>query len=191
MTRIVAWLVPLLITGLLTGCGMETGPASTESGLTTVRKADYEGTIRYIDEAVSPAPLTAAELGDTSYAIPVEVRFYHDWAVAWHVRDGVTQAGDPAMAVAAWQIAEHVPTSGDVTRDPDDEPSTTAPREPEEGSDITTGTDLGSGTDSLLPSPGYEANHLRELPAFARLDWMREDLDMWRIRPPEYHPGCL
>lgn len=191
MTRTMAWLVPLLLAGVFAGCSMDTGPSSTESGLTTVRKADYEGQIRYIDDAVSLEPLTAAQLGDTSHAIPVEVRFYDDWAVAWWVRGGETHTGSPDMAIAAWQIVEHTatPTSRDVVSD-GDEPTTTEPREPSGDDTLATGADLEAGAEALLPTRDFEQqDRIRELP-FARLDWMKDDLERWRTNPPAYHPGC-
>lgn len=183
-----AWWVVPAAAALLFGCTAQTGPDETSAGLTTVRKADYEGQIRFLDRAVSPQPLTAAELGDTTFATPVEVRFYDEWAVAWTVVDDVPRIGEPEMAAAAWLISEHVPTSGDVRDDGDGEPpETTAPEPDDEGLWSPPDTSLDSGD---LTTPGYDHQSRGHLP-FARLDWFQDLIEEWWATPPAFHPGCI
>lgn len=180
---------PVLVASLLFGCAGNTGPDEVgSSGLSLVRKADYEGQVRYIDEAVSDRPLTAAELGDTSSAIPVEVRFYDDWAVAWYALDGIAQTGDPANAVKVWRVEEHVPISNDDVVVGDDGESTT--NEPAPGEQVTDVT-VGTGFDDSIATPDIQAPEVAHLP-FARLDWLHDVFEeWWHAQPPSYHPGCI
>ena len=170
--------------GLL-GCASETGTGSSSSGLTWVRKADFENQILYYDARVSAAPLTAEEIGDTSSAIPVQVVFYEDAAVAWFAPEGNARIGDHTAVVASWPVMEHAQTiSADDIR-------------PGTGSDETEAPDLGLGRSIVTPEDApFETPSLLgmapELP-FARLDWLRDYADIARLFPGNapVHPGCL
>lgn len=185
MRRTMIWVASGLAAGLLFGCAAESGTEEIGStGSTLVRKADYEGQVRYLDESVSAAPLTADELGDTTYAIPVEVRFYDEWAVAWYVLDGVAQVGDPDMAMKVWLVEEHVPISDDVVVEGGGSTEEPAPS----GSVTDVGPIAGIGT-SVEENPEFDNTTWQHFP-FARLDWLRDVREDWESRPPAYHPGC-
>ncbi len=185
MKAITWWVAPAIAAGLLFGCAAETGPDG--SGAALVRKADYEGRILFLDPVVSPAPLTAEQMGDTTFATPVEVRFYEDYAVAWRVVDGVAQTGDAGLAVAAWAIEEHVAISDDVSRD-DAPPSTTEATPEQSITDVGIGTGFDTDTFST-PNDDFHQDW-RGMP-FARLEWLRDAIDEWQYAPPAYHPGCI
>ena len=187
MTRTIVAVASALAVSLLFGCTAQTPEEAGSSDLSLVRKADYEGQVRYLDEAVSAAPLTAEELGDTAHAIPVEVRFYDEWAVAWFVSEGVAQVGDPDMAMKVWLIEEHVPTSGDEL----DGTGGGSTEEPAPSGSLVTDVNPGAGTDTgIHENPAIDPEIYSRFP-FARLDWIRDRIEEWESRPPAYHPGCL
>ena len=184
MRPTIMWVASALAATMSFGCTANVPDETGSTGSSLVRKADYEGQVRYLDEAVSPAPLTAAEMGDTTYAVPVEVRFYHEHAVAWYVSEGIPQIGDPEMAIKAWQIEGHEAISDDVVIEPGGEDGDAAPSGSLTATPPITGTDTGLQTDV-----GFD--HQSVALPFARLDWFEDVVIDWETRPPSYHPGCL
>jgi hypothetical protein len=169
--------------GLL-GCASEPGTGSSATGLTWVRKADFENRVLYYDARISASPLTAEEMGDTSSAIPVQVTFYEDAAVAWWAPGGEARIGDPAAVVASWPVVENAETaSADDIRPGDGSSETETPR-----------VDLGGGLIGIEEAPIHtEIDGVRpELP-WAALDWLSDYDDIARLFPHEVptHPGCL
>jgi hypothetical protein len=169
----------------LLGCASETvEPGSSSAGLEWVRKADFVGQRLYYDAAISPRPMTAAEMGDTTWATPVQVVFYEDMAIAWWMPEGHdAQIGAEGHIVEAWAVVEHAQTiSGD-----DVAPGTSGTR--------TNDPSEGVGAPSLVGEwdsgevPGIE---IEGFAPFARLDWLRqlEDIPFIPNIDP-IHPGCL
>lgn len=172
------------LVGLL-GCASETGTGESTSGLTWVRKADFENRVLFYDARVSAAPLTAEEIGDTSGAIPVQVVFYEDRAVAWHAPGGEARIGEHSALVAQWPVFEHAETiAADDIR-------------PGGGSEETESPDLGLGggliTHEDAPFQSPEIADITPSLPFARLDWLRDYADIVRLFPGDapVHPGCL
>lgn len=184
MRRTIMGVASALAVSMSFGCTASVPDETGSSGLSLVRKADYEGQVRYLDEAVSPAPLTAAELGDTTYAIPVDVRFYHDVAVAWYVSEGVPQIGDPAAAIKAWHVEGHVLSNDDVVIEPGGDGDEAAP-----SGSLTATPPVSRASDDLGSDLGFDHSRV-DLP-FAQLDWFEDVIIDWETRPPGYHPGCL
>jgi len=184
MRTLSRWAAIAVAFGLLAGCAGQTDPAETEAGLTQVRKADFTNRVLYLDLTVSAVPMTSEELGDTTYATPVEVRFYDEWAVAWYAPDGVGLAGHPANAVGVWRVYDNAETtSGDVAPG-EGEAETYIAAEP--GNVVIP---LGSqvGATPTLELPGDDRNIL----PFATLDWYGQFMTEWQELPPGFHPGCI
>lgn len=159
------------------GCASPGTPDGSASGLTEVREADFADKILYMDFRVSNAPMTAEELGDTSEAIPVGVRFHESFAVAWHAPNGRARVGDPDSVIMAWRLLETAETvEGDVR--PEDAPTPVAP---------------------AVGVPGFELHDVVETPTPTlpielaptfHLDWL-EDYNDEFIYFWGGHPGCI
>jgi hypothetical protein len=174
----------------LAGCAGQVAEPVDEASdsLTWVRKADFTNRQLFMDLAVSPIPMSAAELGDTTYATPVEVRFYDEWVIAWWAPDGVARNEHFMNAVGAWRIVENAEAiSGDVAPGGggEDPPEPRAPG-------INTGV-IDSGEALTVPVrdtlglPDDDRNYL----PYATLDWLGDRLPEWREMPPGFHPGCF
>jgi len=187
MTQLIRWATwgAMGASLLLVGCATQVDVGEAEAGLVLVRKADYAGHVRYIDDSVSVRPMTAEELGDTRSATPVEVRFYDDVAIAWYAPNGVAETGDPRNVIRVWHIEDHVAIDSDDVAPGDDTHETTAPGAPPSFRDQTPGFSVGdtAGVDAKIP-----LDFGKYLP-FARLDWLLA-IEEWQNGVPGFHPGC-
>jgi hypothetical protein len=158
------------------GCAADVG--SSESALEDVAVADFSGEIRYIDFSISDRPLTAEEIGDTSTAVPVEVRFYEPGiAIAWSAPNGQAITESLEFAVAAWNVEL---TRDETVRGPDE----TTVRSPSiTPGDLysTVGITLGQDTPNRFEVDG----------GVARVDWLRQRVREIAELPPAFHAGCL
>jgi len=174
----------------LLGCATET-VAGEEHGLVSVRKADYEGKVFYYDRSISPRPLTAEEIGDTTSAIPVVVKFFDSHAVAFWAPQGEPRFD--VEPVAAWVIAAHIaePLDGDGTVAPPDPGTTTT-----HSDDVIESVQVEDlGVDATAPAALVHLATIRgvyaDLP-LALLDWFSDaGRDFTQIFGPGFHPGCL
>jgi hypothetical protein len=175
--------VAVVVLSTLLGCATETTePGSSTSGLEWVRKADYVGQVLYYDTAISARPLTAEEMGDTTWATPVMLAFYDDLAVAYWAPDGHGLFGDEEAVVDAWAVIAHAQTtSGDVAPGTGD----TGTRSPSDG--VETGGLLGD-----FGQHGDAGVEIENRLPFAKLDWLRrlEDIPFIPSIDP-IHPGCI
>lgn len=193
MRRVTAVLVGMLSIAGLIGCandGDETGGST--AALEYVRPADLEGRILYLDKTVSPRPLTAEELGDTSRAIPVSVVFYADHAIAWSAPFGHAQIGVDGAEVATWRV---------LGRAREERGSVVAPDAPARPStpagNVTTpqGVDTGLVPGAAIPD-GIDLG--ASLPSvslpYVVIDWLDDFADEAHALQeigPVVHPGCL
>ncbi len=171
----------------LSGCAMQTEDG-TSAGLVTVDKADIESQLFYIDPSISSMPMTADEVPDLAIAIPVQIRFYDDLAVAWRVSPSGESLGCAnEAAVASWRLETAVPTSGDdIAPEGVDPPvETPAPtiRPPRVIETQPPFAQVSSGVASVRRQGPYDP--------FARLDWLRGRLGQLVELPRSGHPGCF
>lgn len=102
------------------GCAADTSsPTVSSSGdaLEYVNIADVESKLFYLDSSVSDRPMTAEELGDVTNAIPVRIKFYDEFAIAWWAPDGNARMGVRGALMAAFEIHNATEISGDVNAD--------------------------------------------------------------------------
>lgn len=119
---IIFWAAAMMGMTVLGGAGCASDTSATAVGtageaLDYVSVQEIESQLLYIDSTVSDRPMTAAELGDISNAIPVRVKFYDEFAIAWWAPDGEARMGVRGAMMSAFQIYNATPTSGDVNSD--------------------------------------------------------------------------
>ncbi|MCC7536430.1 MAG: hypothetical protein IT379_09460 [Deltaproteobacteria bacterium] len=189
-----AVLIAVLSMAGLIGCandGDETGGSTT--ALEYVRPADFEGRIMYLDKSVSPRPMTAEQMGDTSRAIPVAVVFYDTHAVAWSAPFGRPQIGVDGSEVAMWRL---------LGRAAEERGSVVAPETPERPSTPAGNTTTPGGVDTgVVPGaaiPGTGVDIEASLPdlrlPYVVIDWFEDFADEAHALQeigPVVHPGCL
>ncbi len=190
MNRWIRMGAPLLGALLLLTAGCSTAvdgvDGATES-LSLVRKADFEDQLMYINLAISPVPMTAEEAGDLDEAIPVVMRFYEDWAVAWYAPDGEALTRNPNDAIRMWQVLGNTDDiqvlSGDLSSDED--ATTTEPEAPPSNPNLEMAPIQIDTTPSFQLPGDMAANR-----AFAIIDWIEDAYLEWQLIAPGFHPGC-
>ncbi|MBW2461025.1 MAG: hypothetical protein JRH11_05225 [Deltaproteobacteria bacterium] len=181
---------PLLGALLLLTAGCSTAVDSVDGaseGLSLVRKADLADQLMYINLAISPGPMTAAEAGDLEEAIPVVMRFYEDWAVAWYAPDGEALTRNPDDAIRMWQVLGNTDDvhvlSDDVSSS---EGSTTTEPEERPSNPNLEMAPIQIDSTPNFPLPGDQAANR----AFAIIDWVEDAYLEWQLIAPGFHPGC-
>jgi hypothetical protein len=165
----------LVIALVAAGCAADVG--SNESALEDVA-ANFSDEVRYIDWSISDRPMTAEEIGDTSTAIPVVVRFYEPGvAIAWSAPNGTAITESLEDAVAIWNVEL---TRDETVRGPD---GTTIRSPGITPGDLyaTVGTSIG---ENHVPNIGIDGT-------IARVDWLRQRVREFADLPPAFHAGCL
>lgn len=167
----------------MAGCGAA-DPGSAGADLAYVEESSIEGRgDLFLDPTISWRPMTEAQLGDTSSAIPVEVQVYGGVAVVW-VRNGTPdELRTRADIVALFRVLDHVTPALDETYRGD--------------GPVYVPPDLLAGSvDTDIDQTGL---HLEgtDLADYALIDF----IDLSRIPPEEdialwselnsSHPGCL
>lgn len=175
------------LSGLLYGCASEAGP-STEGGREYVRKADFTGSVMFYDPAVSLKPLTAEQMGDTTYAVPVQVVFYEKFAVAWLAPNGQGLVGQPDALIASWEIYEHAQATEGAVRP--GEPNVT----PETPKDLFR-TNFQGPRQAVTPrliTPTFVVDSIVDAD-YVILDWTQEYEEVFHDlnETQAIHPGCL
>lgn len=166
----------LVIALVAAGCAADVG--SNESALEDVAVADFAGDIRYIDWSISDRPMTAEEIGDTSTATPVVVRFYEPGvAIAWSAPNGTPITESLEYAVAIWNVEL---TRDETVRGPD---GTTIRSPGIQPGDLyaTVGSAIGEDRPPNVVVDG----------TIARVDWLRQRVREFADLPPAFHAGCL
>jgi hypothetical protein len=175
MTRL--WGIAVgVATGLLMAACAAPGSedvAGTNGELTSIRTSDYVGRLMYLDPAVSASPLTEEELGDTTYATPVEIGEYGDFLVAWNAG----RVGDPSAVVRAWKIFDTAEPADDSVRDD------------HRRTDVR-----GPSDDPLFVPDSFDEDRptgirLTDDPA-TFLDWLRDYREDW-FAFWGFHAGCI
>lgn len=170
------------------GCSADVGPTGSDAALVEkVSRAEWEARDLYYDPLVSSRPMTAEELGDTSGAIRVRVRFLDSIAILWAAPEGEPLLDQRDAIIAIYGISDVEPIDGEVR------PGSTAPTTPTTPRDLTNRADIGSRTNLGGEGPGAVLNGLRfqYLPDIwvAWSELFREDPNVIRDLG-RYHPGC-
>lgn len=177
----------VLTMGSLAGCAADVAtPGESAALVEQVSRADWESRDLYYDPLVSARPMTAEELGDTSGAVRIRLRFLDTVAVAWAAPDGEPLVGRPGAIVALFGFSNVEPIDGEIRPG-------AAPTEPAQPRDLVNSEVVGSRVDLDDDAPASIAN-LRSISIpdiWVRWsELFREDPEVIRDLG-RYHPGCI
>ncbi|MBK8170597.1 MAG: hypothetical protein IPK60_09675 [Sandaracinaceae bacterium] len=171
------------------GCAADTStPTVSNNGeaLDYVNVHDIENQLFYIDSTVSDRPMTAEELGDTSNAIPVRIKFYDEFAIAWWAPDGEARMGVRGAMMSAFQIYNAQQISGEVNADGNG--SVTTPTTPSTVNPLTPITHIPNLPAGVTIRTTLPAAVGRVWVSWARVFANNPNLIRMVAR---YHPGCI
>jgi len=179
------WILGAVAMGALLGCSADVAPDGSSAALTEkVSSAEWEARDLYYDPLVSSRPMTAEELGDTSGATRVRIRFLDNVAIAW-----AAPAGEPLLDQRDAIIAVYgiTPIDGEVR------PGTTTPVTPLTPGNLIDRANIGTSVDLNDDGPAADVGlRFTELPD-VWVTWsqlFREDPNLIRDLG-RYHPGCI